>query len=105
MLANEAIITFFTMLHHTNISFLGEQFLGRVIITPYLHRIHHSTQRHEHDRNYGAVLSIWDRLFGTLAELKPAGIGIKGNSPQDLINLIKFGFTLQTPPISSTCQS
>jgi hypothetical protein len=86
------------MLHHTNISLLGERFLGRVIITPYLHRVHHSTQRDEHDRNYGAVLSIWDRLFGTLAELKPAAIGIKGNSPQDIIALIKFGFILQTPP-------
>lgn len=98
LFANELIITFFTMLHHTNSSILGEQFLGRIIITPYLHRVHHSTQRNEHDRNYGAVLSIWDRLFGTLAELKPAEIGIQGSSPQDIINLIKFGFTRQTPP-------
>jgi sterol desaturase/sphingolipid hydroxylase (fatty acid hydroxylase superfamily) len=93
VLANEAIITFFTMLHHTNISFRGERFLGLVIITPYLHRAHHSVQRDEHDNNYGSVLSIWDRLFGTLAELKPAQIGINGNSPQDMINLIKYGFT------------
>jgi len=100
LLANEGVITFFTMLHHTNISLLGERFLGRVIITPYLHRVHHSTHHDEHDRNYGAVLSIWDRLFGTLAEMKPVAIGIKGNSPQDIINLIKFGFILQTqtPP-------
>ena len=75
-----------------------EQFLGRVMITPYLHRVHHSTQRVEHDRNYGAVLSIWDRLFGTLAELKPAAIGINGNSTQDIIELIKFGFISQTQP-------
>lgn len=94
VLASEAIITFFTMLHHTNISFRGERFLGRVIITPYLHRVHHSVQRKEHDNNYGSVLSVWDRLFGTLAELKPAQIGVKGNSPQDLIDLIKYGFTM-----------
>jgi len=98
LLANEAIITFFTMLHHSNISFRGEQFLGRVIITPYLHRVHHSTLRSEHDRNYGAVLSLWDRLFGTLAELKPAAIGVKGSSPQDLINLVRFGFTRTNTP-------
>ncbi|MGZ4954461.1 MAG: sterol desaturase family protein [Methylobacter sp.] len=95
MLVNEAIITFFTMLHHTNITFRGERFLGRVIITPYLHRVHHSTQRDEHDRNYGSVLSIWDCLFGTLVELKPAQIGIKGSSPQNLVNLIKYGFTMK----------
>ncbi|MDD5410187.1 MAG: sterol desaturase family protein [Methylobacter sp.] len=94
LLANEMIITVFIMLHHTNISFRGEQFLGRVMITPYLHCVHHSTRRNEHDRNYGAVLSIWDRLFGTLAELKPVEIGLKGSSPQDLINLVKYGFTM-----------
>jgi sterol desaturase/sphingolipid hydroxylase (fatty acid hydroxylase superfamily) len=101
LLANEAIIICFTMLHHTNISLRGEQFLGRVIITPYLHRVHHSTRRNEHDRNYGAVLSIWDRLFGTLAELKPEAIGVSGNSTQDLINLLKYGFTM---PESSSGQ-
>lgn len=94
VLVNEAIITLFTMLHHTNVSFRGERFLGWVIITPYLHRVHHSVQRSEHDHNYGSVLSIWDRLFGTLAELKPAQIGIKGSSPQDVVNLIKYGFTM-----------
>lgn len=95
---SEAVMTLFIMFHHTNISFKGEKLLGYVIIVPSLHRTHHSTQRCEHDRNYGAVLSLWDRLFGTLSELKPAKVGIKGNSPQDLVNLIKFGFTLHTPP-------
>lgn len=94
LLANEAIITFFTMLHHTNISLRGEKWLGWLIITPYLHRAHHSTLRNEHDRNYGAVLSLWDRLFGTLAELKPAEIGVKGYVSQDLIDLISCGLTL-----------
>lgn len=98
LLAHEAVITFFTMLHHTNISFRGERFLGRVIITPYLHRVHHSIERNEHDRNYGSVLSIWDRLFGTLAELKPAQIGVKGSSQQDIIGLIKCGFTKANSP-------
>ncbi len=97
-LINEVITTLVIMFHHSNISFKGEKLLSRVIIVPSLHRVHHSTQRNEHDSNYGAVLSLWDRLFGTLAELKPAEIGIKGSSPQDLVNLIKFGFTLQTAP-------
>jgi sterol desaturase/sphingolipid hydroxylase (fatty acid hydroxylase superfamily) len=98
VITSEAIMTFFIMVHHTNISFMGEKLLGHVIIVPSLHRTHHSTQRREHDSNYGAVLSLWDRLFGTLSELEPAEIGIKGSSPQDLFSLIKFGFTLHTPP-------
>jgi len=96
LLANEAVIVFFTMLHHANISFRGEQLLGRVIITPYLHRVHHSIRRNEHDRNYGAVLSIWDRLFGTLAALKPAAIGVSGSTEQDVLSLIKCGFTMKS---------
>ena len=98
VLTSEALMTLFIMFHHTNISFIGEKLLGHVIIVPYLHRTHHSTERSEHDSNYGAVLSLWDRLFGTRSELKPAEIGIKGSSPQDLVNLIKFGFTPHIPP-------
>ena len=101
VLTSEAIMTLFIMFHHTNISFVGEKLLGYVIIVPALHRTHHSTQRSEHDSNYGAVLSLWDRLFGTLSELKSAEIGIKGSSPQDLINLIKFGFGFTLPTSSS----
>ncbi len=93
VLTNEALLTLFIMLHHTNISFYGEKRLGQVIIVPYLHRAHHSTERNEHDNNYGAVFSIWDCLFGTLAELEPAEIGIKNSSPQTFLGLVKFGFT------------
>lgn len=98
VLFSEALMTLFVMFHHANISVIGEKLLGKIIIVPSLHRTHHSTQRDEHDSNYGAVLSIWDRLFGTLSEREPAEIGIKGNSPHDLVNLIKFGFTVQVPP-------
>jgi sterol desaturase/sphingolipid hydroxylase (fatty acid hydroxylase superfamily) len=94
LVACDGIITFFTMLHHANISFRGERLLGWIIITPYLHRAHHSTLRSEHDRNYGAVLSIWDRLFGTLAELKPVELGIQGYSSQELIHLLSCGLIM-----------
>ncbi|EGW23370.1 sterol desaturase family protein [Methylobacter tundripaludum] len=97
VLTNETLLTLFIMFHHTNISFRGEKRLGQVIIAPYLHRAHHSTERNEHDTNYGAVFSIWDRLFGTLAELEPAEIGIKNSSPQTVLGLVKFGFTPENP--------
>lgn len=95
----EVFSTLCIMFHHTNVSFRFERILGGVIIVPFMHRTHHSTERHEHDSNYGAVLSIWDRLFGTLLDLEPKNIGIYGKSPQDLYNLIKFGLGLdiQTP--------
>lgn len=36
-----------------------------LLVTPSMHRIHHSVLRDEHDRNYGFHLSLWDRLFGS----------------------------------------
>lgn len=36
-----------------------------VIVTPSMHRIHHSTWQPETDSNYGFHLSVWDRLFGS----------------------------------------
>lgn len=41
--------------------------LERVINTPSHHRVHHGRDAHYLDRNYGAVLIVWDRLFGTFA--------------------------------------
>lgn len=49
---------------HTNLRLR----LGRIdalITTPQWHRLHHSTQPEHHNRNFGTVFSIWDRLFGT----------------------------------------
>lgn len=39
--------------------------LRRVLITPDVHRIHHSIHRDETDSNYGFSVVWWDRLFGT----------------------------------------
>lgn len=36
-----------------------------VLVTPDMHRVHHSVRRDEHDSNFGFALSIWDRIFGT----------------------------------------
>lgn len=52
---------------HANIRLPGwlDRTLRLVIITPLMHRIHHSSWQPETDSNYGATLSIWDRVFGT----------------------------------------
>lgn len=39
--------------------------LRKVLVTPDMHRVHHSVLREEHDSNYGFALSIWDRMMGT----------------------------------------
>ncbi len=40
--------------------------LGWILTTPGMHRVHHSTRESHYNRNFGNVLSIWDRMFGTL---------------------------------------
>jgi sterol desaturase/sphingolipid hydroxylase (fatty acid hydroxylase superfamily) len=42
--------------------------LDRVIVSPELHHWHHAADRAAHNHNYGAILSVWDRLFGTAYE-------------------------------------
>jgi sterol desaturase/sphingolipid hydroxylase (fatty acid hydroxylase superfamily) len=55
------------MFNHANV-YLPERIdraLRRLIVTPDMHRVHHSIHRDETDSNYGFNLSLWDRLFGT----------------------------------------
>ncbi len=52
---------------HINIifSFKRDLFIRRLLITPSMHRIHHSTNMFETNSNYGFVFSWWDKLLGT----------------------------------------
>ncbi len=65
-----ALVVIFTYLlahlHHTHvwIAFTGP--LGRLLISPAHHQIHHSTNPIHFNKNMGSVLAIWDWLFGTL---------------------------------------
>jgi sterol desaturase/sphingolipid hydroxylase (fatty acid hydroxylase superfamily) len=49
-----------------------ERFLQPVVITIDLHLVHHSITPNEANANFGAVFSIWDRLFGTYARVPGA---------------------------------
>ncbi|WP_204113249.1 sterol desaturase family protein [Shimia biformata] len=63
----EVILNGTAMFNHANIRLpLGiDAVLRLVVVTPDMHRVHHSVHRHEHDSNYGFSLSLWDRVFGT----------------------------------------
>jgi len=63
----EIILNGTAMFNHSNLRLPlpVDRILRRVLVTPDMHRVHHSTLRTEHDSNYGFALSIWDRLFGT----------------------------------------
>ena len=86
------------MFHHANIRFSGESLLAKLVVVPYLHRLHHSTLRSEHDHNYGAVFSIWDRLLGTLAEKEPAKIGLDSIPGLGVLELVRYGLSKNWTP-------
>jgi sterol desaturase/sphingolipid hydroxylase (fatty acid hydroxylase superfamily) len=49
--------------HASYVGKLG--WLDTVLITPMNHKVHHANQAEYIDRNYGQVLTVWDRVFGT----------------------------------------
>jgi sterol desaturase/sphingolipid hydroxylase (fatty acid hydroxylase superfamily) len=53
---------------HANIGLppMLERALRLVLVTPGLHKVHHSREQPETDANYASLLSVWDRVFGSL---------------------------------------
>ncbi|WP_031432336.1 sterol desaturase family protein [Methylomarinum vadi] len=95
VLAIELIEMLFIFFHHSNVAFKHEAEISKVLITPSLHRTHHSTLRSEHDSNYGIVLSIWDRLFGTRKEVIPAKLGLDVIEAENFLQLFFLAFVTE----------
>lgn len=70
----EALLNGCAMFNHANVALPAawERRLRRVLVTPEMHRIHHSVIREEHDTNFGFSVSWWDRLSG-LYSAEPRG--------------------------------
>lgn len=66
LVAYDILVIAITQFHHADIS-IGrcDRWLRWLIVTPYMHKVHHSDWRQETDSNYSTVLSVWDRLFGS----------------------------------------
>jgi sterol desaturase/sphingolipid hydroxylase (fatty acid hydroxylase superfamily) len=67
VLAFEIVLNGMAMFNHGNIKMPSsvDRILRFFLVTPDMHRVHHSVIIHETNSNYGFNLSIWDRLFGT----------------------------------------
>jgi sterol desaturase/sphingolipid hydroxylase (fatty acid hydroxylase superfamily) len=54
--------------------------LYRWVVSPAFHAVHHSTDPRHYNRNFGAMFSIWDYLFGTAVadEPRPRRFGVEG---------------------------
>ncbi len=97
----EVVLNGCAMFNHANLALPGwlDRTLRMVIVTPDMHRVHHSIIRREHDSNYGFNLSIWDRLFGTYCAQPEGGhkkmvIGLK---PYQTDAPTRLGWSLLVP--------
>lgn len=75
VLVFEILLNGTALFNHANIRLPAtlDRLIRLVLVTPDMHRVHHSVHRDEHDSNYGFALSIWDRALGTYIAQPRAG--------------------------------
>lgn len=67
VLAFEVLLNATSLFNHSNLRLAPplDGWLRSLVVTPDMHRVHHSWNPEETDSNFGFNLSVWDRLFGT----------------------------------------
>jgi sterol desaturase/sphingolipid hydroxylase (fatty acid hydroxylase superfamily) len=85
VLVFEVLLNATAMFNHANLRLPEpvDRLLRRMLVTPEMHRIHHSMETAEANSNFGFNLPWWDRLFGTYRERarlpqESMVIGVKG---------------------------
>lgn len=97
----QTLVVAFTAFTHANIALPDtiDKALSYLVISPNMHKVHHHRNQPYTDTNYGAVLSIWDRLFGTFSVLniKDVKYGLDRYYPaekdEELATLLKNPFS------------
>jgi sterol desaturase/sphingolipid hydroxylase (fatty acid hydroxylase superfamily) len=109
VLVAELLGNFSTFFEHANASLPAwlERPLRRVLVTPDMHRIHHSDEIREQSRNFGQVFPWWDYLFGTyLAEpARGAEMLVTGLEGFQHAGSLRFGFMIAAPFLRIARQS
>jgi sterol desaturase/sphingolipid hydroxylase (fatty acid hydroxylase superfamily) len=67
VIAVDAVLLVTSLWQHADLALPPrvDRLLGTILVTPAFHRVHHAAERALHDSNYGDLLLVWDRLFGT----------------------------------------
>jgi sterol desaturase/sphingolipid hydroxylase (fatty acid hydroxylase superfamily) len=85
---------FYQFFIHTEIPLKFPRWYEYVFNTPRHHQIHHSKNETHTDKNFGSILIIWDRIFGTFQDndgKSPIEYGAIGIDPQRGIGHVIFG--------------
>ncbi len=103
----QSLSALFTHFNHANIQMPKklDRVLSYVFVTPYMHKVHHHYVLPLTDTNYGNIFAIWDRVFGTFAEVedtKELKYGIDTHMDpkenEDVVNLLKIPFQKYRSP-------
>ena len=75
VIAFEVVLNATSMFNHSNAAMSPwlDRSVRLLVVTPDMHRVHHSILRHETDSNFGFNFPWWDRLFGTYRAMPEAG--------------------------------
>jgi len=82
----------FGLIAHSNTTLFNpvDRFIRTIVVTPNMHHIHHSTNTEHYNKNFGVLLSFWDRLFSSYCSLSGKDLsaleyGVSGQAgPSDL---------------------
>lgn len=106
----QSMSALFTHFNHANIQMPKklDQVLSYLFVTPYMHKVHHHYTQPLTDTNYGNIFSLWDRAFGTFAEVADTKELIYGidthmdpKENDDVVNLLKIPFQKYRSPEGS----
>ena len=89
-------------LEHANIRVNDslDRWLRLIVVTPNMHKVHHSRHQCQTDTNYSNIFSVWDRLFGTYTrtvDFRTLSYGLDGfddRGKQTIVALLKLPFSL-----------
>ena len=75
VLVFEIVLNATSMFNHANMALPTglDRIVRLIVVTPDMHRVHHSVNAHEHNSNFSFNLPWWDRLFGTYQAQPEAG--------------------------------
>ncbi len=95
----EVVVAVMALWIHGNVRIRpgADRFVALLLITPGLHRIHHGALESEYSRNFGLVLSLWDRIFGTYRASHPETESGPGISSPDTAAAMSLSGMLWLP--------
>ena len=109
----QSLSVLFAHITHANIRMPKtiDRALSFVFVTPYMHKVHHHFEQPLTDTNYGNIFSIWDRLFGTFAQVDNTENLVYGvdthmspDENQQMGNLLKIPFQPYRPTPQKAAQ-